>query len=52
LNDKNSLVAKAQAQQRSYGLLDDLNTRPRTLYMGYVRNSNDALRSERGSEKS
>jgi Fe-S-cluster-containing dehydrogenase component len=52
LNDKNSLVAKAHAQQRTYGLLDDLNTRPRTLYMGYVRNSNDALRSERGSEKS
>jgi Fe-S-cluster-containing dehydrogenase component len=52
LNDKNSLVAKTQALQRSYGLLDDLNTRPRTLYLGYVRNSNDALRSERGSEKS
>jgi len=52
LNDKTSLVAKAHAQPRTYGLLDDLNTRPRTLYMGYVRNSNDALRSERGSEKS
>jgi molybdopterin-containing oxidoreductase family iron-sulfur binding subunit len=52
LNDKNSVVAKTQALPRSYGMLDDLNTRPRTLYLGYVRNSNDALRSERGSEKS
>lgn len=52
LNDNKSLVAKTQALQRSYGLLDDLNTRPRTLYLGYVRNSNDALRSERGNEKS
>ncbi len=52
LNDKTSQVAKAQALQRNYGLLDDLNTRPRTTYLGFVRNSNDALRSERGSEKS
>jgi molybdopterin-containing oxidoreductase family iron-sulfur binding subunit len=36
-------VAKAQALPRNYGLLDDLNTRPRTTYLGYVRNSNEAL---------
>ncbi len=44
LNDKNSKVAKLQALRRNYGLLDDLNTRPRTKYLGYVRNPNEALR--------
>jgi hypothetical protein len=29
-------------------LLDDLNTRPRTTHLGYVRNSNEALRGQRG----
>jgi molybdopterin-containing oxidoreductase family iron-sulfur binding subunit len=43
LNDKNSKVAKLQALPRVYGLLDDLNTRPRTQYLGYVRNPNEAL---------
>ena len=39
--------------RRNYGLLDDLNTRPRTTYLGYVRNSNEALRGQRGNiEKS
>jgi molybdopterin-containing oxidoreductase family iron-sulfur binding subunit len=48
LNDKYSKVAKLQALQRNYGLLDDLNTRPRTTYLGYVRNPNDELRGPRG----
>jgi molybdopterin-containing oxidoreductase family iron-sulfur binding subunit len=43
LNDKGSKVAKLQSLPRNYGLLDDLNTRPRTTYLGYVRNSNEAL---------
>jgi molybdopterin-containing oxidoreductase family iron-sulfur binding subunit len=43
LNDKGSHVTKLQALPRIYGLLDDLNTRPRTKYLGYVRNSNEAL---------
>lgn len=43
LNDKNSRVAKNHASQRNYGLLDDLNTRPRTTYLGYVSNPNEAL---------
>lgn len=46
LNDKNSKVAKLQASQRAYNLLDDLNTRPRTVYLGYVRNTNEALAKE------
>ena len=51
LNDPNSKVAKSVASKRNYGLLDDLNTRPRTTYLGYVRNSNEALRGQRGSNR-
>lgn len=52
LNDKNSRVAKLQKLPRNYGLLDDLNTRPRTTYLSYVRNTNEALRGPRGNKKS
>jgi len=51
LNDKNSKVAKLQALQRNYALLDDLDTRPRTKYLGYVRNPNEALRGQRGNTR-
>jgi len=51
LNDKNSKVAQLQAQKRIYGLLDDLNTRPRTKYLGYVRNPNEALRGQDGNQR-
>lgn len=47
LNDKNSKVASLQSLPRAYGLLDELNTRPRTMYLGYVRNSNEALAKEK-----
>jgi len=48
LNDPNAKVAKQRELKRNYGLLDDLNTRPRTTYLGNVRNSNEALRGQRG----
>ncbi len=51
LNDKNSQVTKLQSLQRKYGLLDELNTRPRTQYLGYVRNPNEALRGQRGNNR-
>jgi MoCo/4Fe-4S cofactor protein with predicted Tat translocation signal len=52
LNDKGSRVAQLHASQRNYGLLDDLNTRPRTTYLGYVRNPNEALRGQSGNRES
>ena len=36
-------VAKLKAQQRNYTLLGELNARPRTTYLGAVRNPNAEL---------
>ena len=35
---------KLKAQERNYGLLEDLGTRPRTTYLAVVRNPNTALK--------
>jgi len=43
INDPNSLVSKWKAKSRNYGLLDDLNTRPRTTYMSAVTNPNPEM---------
>jgi len=43
LNDKKSRVAALRADSRNYGLLAELNTRPRTTYMAEVRNPNPEL---------
>jgi MoCo/4Fe-4S cofactor protein with predicted Tat translocation signal len=45
INDPNSRVAQLKAQDRNYGLLADLNTRPRTTYLAEVRNTNSELES-------
>jgi molybdopterin-containing oxidoreductase family iron-sulfur binding subunit len=45
INDPNSRVAKLKAQTRNYGLLTDLNTRPRTTYLARVRNPNPEIRA-------
>jgi molybdopterin-containing oxidoreductase family iron-sulfur binding subunit len=52
MNDKNSRVSKLKASERNYGLLEDLNTRPRTTYLAAVRNPNMELDQhlEKGQE--
>jgi molybdopterin-containing oxidoreductase family iron-sulfur binding subunit len=45
LNDPNARVTKMAREPRDYGLLADLNTRPRTTYLAAVRNPNPALKA-------
>jgi MoCo/4Fe-4S cofactor protein with predicted Tat translocation signal len=43
INDKNSRVSKLKANERTYSLLADLNTRPRTTYLATLRNPNSEI---------
>jgi len=43
LNDPKSAVAKAHAKDRSYRLLAELGTHPRTTYLGKIRNLNPEM---------
>ncbi len=47
INDRASKVFKVKSQQRNYGVLADLNTRPRTTYIAEVFNSNPELAEAR-----
>jgi Fe-S-cluster-containing dehydrogenase component/anaerobic selenocysteine-containing dehydrogenase len=44
LNDPNSAVAKWRQKDRSYRLLAELGTRPRTTYLGKIRNPNAEMK--------
>jgi len=46
MNDPSSRVARLKAEPRNYGVLEDLNTRPRTTYLAAVRNPNPVLAPE------
>jgi MoCo/4Fe-4S cofactor protein with predicted Tat translocation signal len=43
LNDPESRVARVKAEQLNYGMLEELNTRPRTTYLAALRNPNPAI---------
>ncbi len=43
INDPKSLVSRLKSDSRNYGMLADLNTRPRTTYIAAVRNPNPEL---------
>lgn len=51
INDPESRVAKLKGHPRNYGLLKELNLKPRTSYLARVRNPNPALVLQAGQEK-
>ena len=44
MNDPNSHVAQLKKEPANYALLETLNTRPRTTYLGVVRNPNPEIK--------
>jgi molybdopterin-containing oxidoreductase family iron-sulfur binding subunit len=45
INDPNSRVHQLKLEPTNYGLLEELNTRPRTTYLAAVRNPNPEIKA-------
>ncbi|MGH9913903.1 MAG: hypothetical protein ACRD63_01300, partial [Pyrinomonadaceae bacterium] len=45
INDSESRVSKLKKETLNYGLLAELNTRPRTSYLGALRNPNPEIKT-------
>jgi len=45
VNDPNSRVSKLKQSERNYSLLGELNTKPRTTYLGQLKNPNPEIKS-------
>jgi MoCo/4Fe-4S cofactor protein with predicted Tat translocation signal len=45
VNDPKSRVSKLKQNERNYSLLDELNTRPRTTYLGQLKNPNPEIKA-------
>ncbi|HEY1498041.1 MAG TPA: TAT-variant-translocated molybdopterin oxidoreductase [Acidobacteriaceae bacterium] len=48
INDRESRVARIKTNERTYGVLADINTRPRTTYVAGVINVNEELAKQLG----
>ena len=46
INNRDSVVAKAKADSLNFGLLTELNTKPRTTYLAKLRNPNPEIKSD------
>jgi molybdopterin-containing oxidoreductase family iron-sulfur binding subunit len=44
MNDPNSRVARLKKEPANYAMLEELNTRPRTTYLGVIRNPNPEIK--------
>jgi molybdopterin-containing oxidoreductase family iron-sulfur binding subunit len=45
VNDPNSRVSKLKQNERNYSLLGELNTKPRTTYLGQLKNPNPEIKT-------
>ena len=44
--DKNSKVAKTRETKRAYAVLQELNTKPRTLYLARIKNPHPSIQKK------